>query len=162
MLATACLCAGLYGAIHNQLSYTVSPEYFHGFKFVQFNIPEPLHNRLGAATVGWLASWWMGAIIGMPIAIASLFIKPAGRAFRTFLKTTILVICITLGTGLLALLAGFTIIDTDILTDLINRPGLRDPIAFARAGWMHEFAYIGGLIGLIAGLIFVIRQARRA
>ncbi|MEM9714886.1 MAG: hypothetical protein AAF826_00060 [Pseudomonadota bacterium] len=161
MLAAACLCAGFYGALHNQVSYTVSPEYFHGFKFTQFNIPTELQNRWGAALVGWRASWWMGPIIGTPIVVATLFISPIRRAFRVFLSTTLLVICITLGIGLLALFAGFTVINTDFLTDLINRPGLRDPIAFARAGWMHEFAYIGGLIGLIAGIIHVIRQARR-
>ena len=62
LLMVGCLFAGLYGIIHNQISYTVSPEYFHAFKFQQFNIPPSLQNRIGASIVGWGASWWMGLL----------------------------------------------------------------------------------------------------
>ena len=41
LLAAGCIISGLYGAFHNQISYTVSPDYFHAFKFDQFGIPEP-------------------------------------------------------------------------------------------------------------------------
>ncbi len=34
----AILLSGLYGIIHDQISYTVSPEYFTKFKFQQFGI----------------------------------------------------------------------------------------------------------------------------
>lgn len=46
LLAAGCLISGVYGALHDQISYTVSPEYFHAFKFRQFAIPPELQNRL--------------------------------------------------------------------------------------------------------------------
>jgi hypothetical protein len=52
LLAAGCLVSGAYGALHDQLSYTVSPDYFHPLKFDQFSIPSHLHNRAGAAPVG--------------------------------------------------------------------------------------------------------------
>lgn len=51
LVGVACVLSGLYGAVHNQISYSVSPEYFTKFKFVQFRI-NGLPHRLGAAVVG--------------------------------------------------------------------------------------------------------------
>ncbi len=77
LLAAGCLISGFYGAAHNQISYTVSPDYFHAFKFIQFEMPANLHNRLGAAIVGWEASWWMGVLIGIPILSVALIMPGA-------------------------------------------------------------------------------------
>ena len=59
LLAVACVIAGLYGALHNQISYTVSPEYFHANKFHQFAIPANLHDRLAPPSwAGMLPGGW--------------------------------------------------------------------------------------------------------
>jgi len=45
----AILLSGLYGIIHDQISYTVSPEYFTKFKFQQFGLDGmTLPNRVQA------------------------------------------------------------------------------------------------------------------
>src|SRR5262245_51244273 len=104
LLIAACLCAGLYGALHNQISYTVSPDYFHAFKFDQFGIPEGLRGRIGASIVGWHASWWMGFLIGVPVLILGL-ILPGWKAYLSrCLLATAVVACTTLIVGLCALL----------------------------------------------------------
>ena len=48
--------AGLYGMLHNQISYTVSPEYFAKFKFYQFGrVVSPVPERVRASIIGfWL------------------------------------------------------------------------------------------------------------
>ena len=46
------LAAGLFGILHNQLSYTVAPEYFTQFKFIQFRMLES--ELLGGLLYGWL------------------------------------------------------------------------------------------------------------
>jgi hypothetical protein len=59
-LGAAVLTAGAYGALHDQISYTVSPEYVTRFKFVQFGLQDPsIPERVRAAAVGWAATWWM-------------------------------------------------------------------------------------------------------
>lgn len=51
----------LYGAIHDQISYTVSPEYFIEFKFRQFNyINLPLNIRGLVSVIGIIKIWWFG------------------------------------------------------------------------------------------------------
>ena len=47
LLVLGCLIAGAYGTLHDQVSYAVSPDYFHAFKFIQFQISPHLHDRLG-------------------------------------------------------------------------------------------------------------------
>jgi hypothetical protein len=63
------LLAGLYGALHDQVSYTISPEYFTKMKFEQFhyaNFGWP--QRVFASEVGFLASWWVGLFGGWALA----------------------------------------------------------------------------------------------
>ena len=79
-IAVAIVAAGLYGVLHNQISYTVSPEYFTRFKFVQFGLTElELPERVRASMVGFQASWWMGIPIGMPSAWRDSFIRITGE-----------------------------------------------------------------------------------
>lgn len=57
---------GLYGILHDQLTYSISPEYYTKFKFYQFGLmdmgneaifPNP---RIEVSAVGFMATWWMG------------------------------------------------------------------------------------------------------
>jgi len=104
LLAVACVVAGLDGALHDQISYSVAPEYFHAFKFRQFDLPESLHNRLGAAVVGWRASWWMGFLVGVPVLLVG-YILPDGRTYLARSLVAFAVVAATaLAVGLGALL----------------------------------------------------------
>ena len=52
-LLLAVATAGLFGALHDQISYTVAPEYFTRFKFIQFDLlDERVPERLRVAAVG--------------------------------------------------------------------------------------------------------------
>lgn len=159
LIGAACIMAGIYGALHDQISYTVSTGYFHEFKFIQFNIAPDLQNRLGAAVVGWLASWWMGIVIGVPIYLLALTVKGIRAFTRAFLLAALTVIGVTLLIGVIGLAIGFlTIQDGNLPSWMVGRD-VTDPVSFARAGMMHDFSYLGGMVGLLAGAGVVIRQA---
>lgn len=164
LLLLACILAGLYGAMHNQISYTIAPEYFHAFKFEQFVMPGAFRNRLGAALVGILASWWMGALAGLPILMASIFHPGVIGMVAGFLRAALAMTGVTLLTGLGALFASFALIGPDTLPWWALQFELANPVAFARAGMMHNFSYVGALAGLLVGLAVVflsVRDARR-
>ncbi|WP_299414645.1 hypothetical protein [uncultured Sulfitobacter sp.] len=144
---------------HNQISYTVSPAYFHEFKFRQFGIDTGLHNRIGASLVGFMASWWMGLVIGVPIYIAALFVKGTKPFVKSFVGAALLVVATTLLVGIAALVVSFVTVGPDTLPPWMRGRQVSDPVAFARAGTMHNFSYLGGLIGLFLGLIYTIWQA---
>ncbi|TWT86363.1 hypothetical protein Pla100_61120 [Neorhodopirellula pilleata] len=54
LFVLACLFSGIYGALHNQISFSVSAEYFTKFKFEQFSVSPQFYDRWGGC-VGWLA-----------------------------------------------------------------------------------------------------------
>jgi hypothetical protein len=156
LLVAACCVAGLYGALHNQISYTVSPDYFHAFKFDQFDIPENLRNRVGASIVGWYASWWMGLYIGVPVLAVGLILT----GWKAYLSRCLLAFIVVAGTTLVVGL-GALIYATFTISEAIL-PGYRypkqvvDKVAFARAGTMHDFSYVGGLLGIATGSLYLI------
>jgi hypothetical protein len=151
--------AGIYGFLHDQISYTISPEYFTHFKFYQFNISDSLHNRIGAGIVGIKATWWMGIVIGIIIIPIGLII-PNWKNYLIVMLQTFVCICITaLLIGIIAMIYGLIKFDlNNIPTFLYNNipNGVEDKINFCVVGNMHNFSYIGGLAGIIVGIIFII------
>ena len=142
LVVTACLAAALFGALHNQASYTVAPSYFHEFKFLQFGTAEALRTRLGASLVGVQASWWMGLILGPFVLAFAVISRPLRTVVRRFLLATALVF----GAAALSSAAGLAVARLGLF-------GTRTD--FAAAGFMHNGAYLGAVIGALyaAGLL---------
>jgi hypothetical protein len=161
LLVAGCLISGLYGMLHNQISYTVAPEYFHAFKFHQFAIPNGLHNRIGASIVGWQASWWMGFIIGIPILLVGLMM-PDAKAYLTRILIAFAIVAATaLIVGLGALANASSSITALDLTEHWYPDGVTDRVAFARAGTMHNFSYLGGFLGIITASLYLVAERMR-
>jgi hypothetical protein len=63
--AAGALVAGTYGALHDQVSWAIAPEYFTKLKFAQFAWADiGLPPRVRASEIGFLATWWVGMIAG--------------------------------------------------------------------------------------------------
>lgn len=160
LVIAACLVAALYGLVHNQVSYTLGPSYFHDFKFQQFGLPGWLENRLGASWVGILASWWMGALIGLIIGLVCLQAKDADHMQQVFKSSAYVVVWSALISGVLGLL--FVLLTTSIETvpgDILAL-GVAQPVRFWWAGQLHNFTCMGGLFGLFFGAMWAYFRAR--
>ncbi len=161
LLTAGCVISGLYGALHDQISFTVSPDYFHAFKFIQFQIPDGLHNRAGAAIVGWEATWWMGLLIGVPVLLVGLAMPDA----KTYLSRSLIAFAVVAGTALavgLGALAWASVAVTESNLPFDYFPaGVVDRVAFARVGVMHDFSYLGGFLGIVTGSIYLIVERIR-
>jgi hypothetical protein len=169
----AIIISGLYGIIHNQITFTISNEYFTHFKFIQQQLPEyyTRHARLGASIVGWSSTWWMGIIIGLILGILWLWgdkltIKDRFRALRTVLLTTIIF-------GIIGGIIAFTIYEQEKYYEVFSFPSygevidtslqtMTNPYAFLRAGMVHNCSYLGGAVGLLIGIyqLWKIRKTR--
>ncbi len=161
LLALGCLTAGLYGMLHNQISYTVSPDYFHQFKFIQFRIDPAWQNRWGASLVGWHASWWMGLLIGIVIVPIGTIV-PGTRPYVVAVLRAYGVVALTaLVIGLGALAYAYATVDptTVGVVTRFEHP-ITDPVAFMRAGTMHNFSYLGGLLGIATGAYWLTLERR--
>jgi hypothetical protein len=154
----AIILAGLYGAIHDQISYTVSPEYFTKFKFRQFGLVElPLPERVRAALVGFLASWWMGIPIGFMVGVVAFIHQGHRQMLKVSLWSFAIVIAFTLLFGLCGLLYGFYETRTINLADYQNWFIPDDVVHLRRflcAGYMHNSAYLGGTLAIFVAWIF--------
>ena len=150
--------SGLYGIIHDQISYTVSPEYFTKFKFQQFGIAEMnLPDRVSASIVGFLASWWMGIPIGLLVGGCGFIHSNSRRMLKISLMTFGLVIAITLLFGLCGLLYSY------LQTNPINLAKYKgwfipkdvaDLRRFLCVGYMHNASYLGGTLSIFIACIF--------
>lgn len=165
LLGFACFLAAAYGAVHNQISYSIGPVYFHELKFTQFGIDPAYWNRIGAAIVGIKASWWMGVVIGVPVYLAAFFVRGTRRFVIAYLWSAIVVVLVTLALGVGSVTVAALTLTAENLPDFMITRVVSDPVSFAKAGIMHDFSYLGGLFGLIAGLVVTLRhavQSRRA
>ena len=161
LFVVACLFAGVYGAIHNQISYTVSPEYFTKFKFHQFGLIH-FQDRLGAAIVGWSAAWWMGIVIGVVLIPLGLVIRGNANYFWSMIRAFGIVALTTLIVGLVALSIAFVIVDPETVGEFTRyNNAIDNDAAFVRAGTMHNFSYLGGIAGIITGAFAIFRQRKR-
>ncbi len=163
LLVVACLFAGLYGALHNQISCTVSPEYFTAFKFHQFHLGEALPLRGGAAVVGFLAAWWMGIVIGIVVVPFGLRVPGTWASVISTIKAFAVVALTALAFGLGALLVAFVTVGPEDCGQVVRYGNqMVDDVAFTRAGAMHNFSYLGGLAGIVSGCAFLVWERRRA
>ena len=157
------LVAGMYGVIHDQITFSISEEYFTQFKFSQFAYADiGLSQRGFVGEIGFLATWWVGFFGGWLMARMAVPVWP----FRTALRKCAAGFAIMIGAALLAGLVGYILgrihspdysfweREFDILT-------IMDIPAFARVGIIHNASYIGGLVGLIGALTCVWRAKRR-
>ena len=156
LFVVICFMAGMYGFLHDQISYTVSPEYFTQLKFYQFNIPPSFHNRIGAGIVGIKAAWWMGLLIGIILIPVGLIIPTAKNYFFVMLHAFIYVTLTALTMGIIALIYGLIKYNSNNLPDFNIPPGVENIINFCIVGNMHNVSYIGGIAGMVVGIIYII------
>ena len=107
-LVVAVIVAGLFGALHDQISFSVSHEYFTKFKFVQFGwAGAELPDRVRVAQIGFLASWWMGIPLGLFTGLAGFIHRDAGQMKRALWISLPVIVGCTLLCALGGLLISF-------------------------------------------------------
>lgn len=155
-ILSAMLLAALFGALHDQISYSVSPEYFTLLKFQQFHLTEwALPLRVKAALVGVFASWWMGIPLGLGLAVAATrwYGEQAAVAFWRLLPWLLAGCLLSALAGL-----GVGVWQTQDLTAFAQKrvpAGLIDLRSYLWVGFMHKGAYVGGSLALPLGMAWL-------
>lgn len=148
--------AGLYGVIHDQITYSISREYFTKLKFEQFAYADfGFPERILVGEIGFLATWWVGLFIGWFLA-RWLVPRQSHDAARTnVLKGFLIVASIGLLSGVAAGIYGLLLnpsIDLDGWSQAIDTLGVKDGWAFVRVAYIHNCSYGGALAGLIVAI----------
>lgn len=156
--------AGCYGIAHDQITYSISPEYYTKFKFYQFGYVESdAPNRLLVFRIGVLASWWVGLVTGWLIGRASyrqtslaVSIKRGlCSIFTLVLSATIVATCF--GTY-------FHLFGQKTNHDLQSYFGLEsyELEPFLLVGNIHNGSYLGAIIALIGIISVLVWQNRQS
>ncbi|HEX5053934.1 MAG TPA: hypothetical protein VFZ65_19300 [Planctomycetota bacterium] len=151
------LAAILYGIAHDQVTARVCLEYF------TIGHPRILATEsptLLAIAWGVIATWWVGLLLGAPLA----FVAIRGRRPRRSARSLVRPVAILLGCmGCLALVAGligFTLANAGwvVLPEPLASSVPRDRhVAFIADLWAHSASYVVGFVG---GILLIRRVWR--
>lgn len=159
MAFAGAILAGMYGVLHDHITYSIGPEYYINLKFKQFKFADfGLGDRVFVSCIGFLATWWVGFIIGWFLARRLIPNQLRGVALRSvFRGFAIVFVC-----GALAGMVGYLYgvwrgpgADYSAWLPITKRFQITDIWAFVRVAYIHNASYLGGLIGLIISLTVV-------
>ena len=154
------LFAGCYGILHDQVTYSISHEYFTQFKFLQFYYADfGLPPCVFAAEVGFLATWWVGFVAAWFIARVTVPAFPRRAAFRYSLHGFLIIFAVAFTASIVGYILGmFHGSDYSAWAEFASTLRITDMPSFVRVAYIHNAGYLGGLIGLISAIIYVRRQ----
>ncbi|MBC7854004.1 MAG: hypothetical protein IAF94_11250 [Pirellulaceae bacterium] len=151
--------AGTYGILHDQVTFSISPEYFTKLKFEQFRWANlGLPERVFVAEIGFLATWWVGLFCGWFLARRHIPGQSPISAWRKIMiGCGIILLCALPSAG-----AGFGYgswrgpnADYSPWRTMLDFLHIEDHWSFIPVAYIHNASYLGGLIGLILALACV-------
>ena len=159
------MCIGaavVYGIAHDQVTARVCVEYFTVGHPPVFGTDDPTLLGLGW---GVLATWWVGLLLGVPLAVAARAGSRPKRSVGSFARPLAILLAVMAACALAAGVLGW----------FLGRNGvvlLVGPIAHALPPdrhvpfladlWAHSASYLVGLVGGVVLMVLVWRSRGRA
>jgi len=153
------LMAGIYGIVHDQITYAISPEYFTKLKFHQFSYANfGFGDRIFVSTIGFLATWWAGFIAAWFLARRLIPNQPRQAAFRQIRHGFICVLIFCVSFGVLGYVVGLwhgPRADYSSWNWAFEQFDIAEKWPFVRVAYIHNAGYLGALLGLVVALIVI-------
>lgn len=154
-----CILAAIaYGIAHDQITARVCVEYFTIGHLPIFGTDDP--TLLG---IGWgiIASWWVGLLLGVPLAVVA---RAGGRPKRSVSSLVRPVAGLLAVMAVMAFVAGVVgwLLARSGAVFLVGRLEQRVPadrhVAFLAVAWAHSTSYSMGFLGGVAVMVAVWRS----
>lgn len=161
IILASTIIAGIYGILHDQVTYSISREYYTLFKFEQFGINDwgVSDERIKAGIIGFLATWWVGLILGIFYAISSLFLN-SNKSLKVSLQAILLNIGIAIIFGIVGYFYGALFLNAES-SNLFIPEGATNVQAYINVGSIHNFGYSGGFLGMVIGIFYQVRRTKK-
>jgi len=151
--------AGAYGIVHDHITFSIGPEYFTKLKFDQFAWANlQLGDRFFVSCIGFLATWWVGLIVGWVLARRLVPNQQRATARRKILRGFAIVFTTGIAFGLGGYFYGLLGGSDGDYSDwafALRRIEIDDMWSFVRVAYIHNAGYLGGLVGLVLTFFFV-------
>lgn len=164
MLAIILLCIGAaiaYGIVHDQITARICLEYFTVGHPRLFESDSP---TLHGLAWGILATWWVGLLLGIPLALAARLGRGPQRSAKSLVEPIAallgaMAVCATLAgcAGYFVAEAGWVV----VLEPVASRVPPEKHSLFVTCLWAHVASYAAGLVGGVVLIVRVWRSRRR-
>lgn len=155
LIIIATIIGGLYGALHDQITYTVCDEFFTKMRFHEYGIKGNVNNRWEAAKIGWKNTWHVGLGLGIVLALAGLIHSDNKKMFTVTLKGFMLAMLTGFFFGMIAFLF------TESSIDIATSQNVIDKAAFNRVIRINNYSYVGAIIGMFLALGWITLTSRK-
>src|SRR5688500_18597339 len=156
-IVVLCIVAAvIYGVVHDQVTARICVEYFTIGHPPVFGTVDPTLLGLGW---GVIATWWVGLILGVPLALSSRVGSWPRLGAAQLVRPLAVMLAVV---GALALVAGVAghVAATRRWVWLVEPMASRVPadrhVAFLTDLWAHSASYIGGFLGGIVLCLYVL------
>ena len=158
--------ASMYGAIHDQISYTISPEYFTKYKFFQFSYADfSLPDRVYASIVGVLATAWFGVLCGWYLGRIRYYSDDLMSAKKDILSGFYVVFSLALLASVVGGVVGCLSVNyftSNVFLGWEEVLTLNELKFFIIVGYIHAAGYIGGFSGIIYSSYLIKKKMKAA
>jgi hypothetical protein len=151
-----------YGVIHDQITARICVEYF---TIGHPRVVPSVDPTVLACVWGVIATWWVGAILGIPLAVVS---RAGCRPPRDMSSLVRPISILFAGTAILAVAAGVVgyVAASNgwviLVGPLAQRVPVEKHVAFIVDLWAHVASYFGGFAGGIFLIVRVWRERGRS
>jgi hypothetical protein len=164
-IAIVVLCiasAVIYGILHDQVTARICVEYFTVGHPPVFDTTSP--TWLG---VGWgvIATWWVGLLLGVPLAIAARAGRRTKRSVPSLFKPIAGLLLIMAICAAMAGVAGYFLAKCGIfflVEPLASRVPVDKHVAFLGDAWAHSASYLVSFVGGVVLIVSVWRSRKEA
>jgi hypothetical protein len=153
--ALGALVAGVYGVVHDQVTFTLAPEYFTRLKFGQFAwVDWGWPDRVRVGIIGILATWWVGFLgTWLHLRVARPWRREVPLAADA-IRLWRVMFCSAIAGGLAGGMLGPPLLRLiPAWSESLMAMGVTDAAGFGQVAGIHWGGYLGALAGWLAALI---------
>lgn len=148
----------VYGILHDQITARLCVEYFTIGHPPVFGTEDP--TLLG---IGWgiIATWWVGLILGLPLAIAARLGSRPKRDARSLVRPLLVLMGASAVCAIVAGIAGWLLASSgyvELVGYLAEAVPRERHVAFLADGFAHTASYGAGFLGGIVVIVQVWRS----
>jgi hypothetical protein len=153
-----CVAAAVgYGIAHDQVTARVCVEYFTIGHPPVFDTADPTLLGLGW---GVIATWWVGLLLGVPLAVVARVGSRPKRTVRSLVRPVVGLLVVTGSCALVAGVAGWLLARNGavvLVGPIADELPADRHVPFLADLWAHSASY---LVGVVGGLVMLVRVWR--